>query len=546
MPYEKQEVKELFTKGAVSQAGRATETHLNTLCQQLGVNCDPCFDYSEVIARHAELARKKAKSVDDEPPQEPTGPLAALHNALRDADVAEHHGEQEARAETPPLLRHRAKVKPQWPFVNQSRDAMHKHLVANQFAPPPPGTYRPRDKFPEHEPVTKERVMTTNFDFHPTNESILKTRAREEREAAEARGEFEEKGAEWWRLPATSIEVSEEYWCSSFGPESACRPKMLAPEIKKQLPRPDLGKQSSIVYNINTFDEGALTQDLNTSSFKRQPEWDFRKLKQRSSPALSSFFQPGQYKPDYNSVGRRDDDPKMMKFEKQQKRPNPEDGAGRNKPPKESSYGRSLIPDRSLHRKTSVLSTIPRVLTIDLGKQLARPSMVQRKVMYNENDPAMVQATLERERDLPWHELYKVVCPRSDYSPSYARSIRRDQATLGTRMAGVDPAMIRARKPPPVTQTEMLPVEAVDSDLARPRILQKDFKLMPQRYHSKLYQDHAARYKEPTAPKFERDLHANEQRADLLALSPDCRKVQTLRGDRSFEALSDWDVFCEN
>merc|ERR1719482_712349 len=114
-----------------------------------------------------------------------------------------------------------------------------------------------------------------------------------------------------------------------------------------------------------------------------------------------------------------------MLFEKQLHRPKPEEGAGRNRPAKPGSNGKSLIPDRSLHRQTAVLSTIPRCLSIDLGKQLSRPPMAKRQVMYKEDDPAIVQKTLERERDLPWHELYKVVCERSDYGPSYARSIRR-------------------------------------------------------------------------------------------------------------------------
>lgn len=546
MPDEKQEVKELFTKKAVSQVGRSTQTHLNTLRQQLGVNCDPCYDYSEVIARHKELARQKAKSVDDEPAVEPSGPLAALQNALREAEIQqEEAGEKEARPETPLLLRHRAKVKKSWPFVAQTRNEMHEHLIANQFHPPPPGTYRPKDVFPDHEPVTKKKVMTTNFDFHPTNESILKTKARDEREAEEARGIFETPGKEWWRLPATSIELMESYHCSTYGPEKASRPRILNWPLNKQLPRADMGKTSGIVFNINTFDEGVLDGDKKTSALKRQPCYDFSKNKARSSPALSSWFQPGQYSPNYNSVQRRDDDPKMMKFEKQFKRPDPQEGAGRNKPAKEGSYGKSLIPDRSLYRQTEVLSTIPRSLSCDLHKQLKRPSMVYKKVYYNEKDPAMVEATLVRERDVAWHEQFKVVAPRSDYSPSYDRSIRRDQATLGTRAAGQDPAMIRARRPPPITQTELLPVEDVDSDLCRQRIKQKDFARMPYRYHTNIYQEFAARLAEPAAPRFERELHGNETRSDLQALSPESKRVKQLRTDRSFEALGDWNVFCE-
>lgn len=528
--------KPLFTDGVFSQIGRKTQEHLNALRTQLGVDCDPAYDYSEIIERQRELAKKKAKSSDEEPPVEPAGPMAELQKALQAAEAQEPQAEEEKRPETPPLIRHRKQVKNDWPFTVQSRDEMYQHLAARQFKNPEPGHYRPRDVFPEHRPVTKPLSMVAKVFPEHTSENLFTTKRREEY------SQLKKPDPNFWKKPGTSIELSEDYWFSTYGPEKPGYRVKGDPRLGQQMPRPSMAARGGRIdppEGIENIDESKIL-----STCPRYPEWDFNAVIARSSPALKGFH-CGQYKPNFDMIAPRGD-LVGMKWEKQMKRPNPEDGFGRNKPPKESSYGLSLPVDRSLARGVPGLanSRIPRVKDVDLGKQLARPGMARRDPNYfDKTDPKIVAQVRKHETEINWHDTFKWADPVDFMAPNFSKGLRREQAILGTRIATQDPALLRARFPQPETSTQLMPVEQLDSKLCHPRILTRDFNKMPSRNHTNIYMDFAARYQEQEHQKFERVLLESESHPNLGALSATGKKVTDMRQSRSFDALPDWEEF---
>jgi len=528
--------KPLFCDGVFSQIGRKTQEHLNALRTQLGVDCDPAYDYTEILERQKELAKKKAKASDEEPPVEPSGPMAELQKALQAAEAQQEKVDEDAkRPVTPPLIRHRRKVKNDWPFTVQSRDDMHKRLLSG-FKNPEPGHYRPRDVFPEHRPVTKPLSMVAKVFPEHTSESILTTKRREEY------SQLEKPDPDFWKKPAVSIELSEDYLFSTYGPEKPGY-KVKTSSLGKQMPRPSMAARGGRIdppEGIENIDE---TQILSTAP--RQPEWDFAKWLPRASPAMQPFH-CGQYKPNYNMIAPRSDLVGMA-FEKQMKRPNPEEGFGRNKPAKPGSEGKSVKVDRSLFRaQPGIVSTIPRVPDVNLSNQTGRPGMAKIVCHYDKSDPKIVEQVRKNEMEINWHDTFKATAPNNMHAPDLSRQLRREQAIVGLRVFGADPALMRLRYPKEPTATEQLPVEAVDSQCCRPRVLIKDFKKMASRYPTKIHMEHAARYQEPAPDKFVRPLLETESHPNLSTLSSATMRVAEMRQSRSFEALPDWDEFCNS
>jgi hypothetical protein len=531
--------KPLFTDGVFSQIGRKTQEHLNALRTQLGVDCDPAYDYSEIIARQQELAKKKVKTSDEEAPVEPAGPLAELQSALQAAaDAQVDKAEEDAdRPPTPPHLRTK-KVRNDWPFTAQSRDQLYERLFKRPDRPPEAGHYRPKDVFPDHRPVTRPLSMVATIDPEHKYESILKKKARDESGPGSANPD-----PFFGRLPATSIEMSD-YQFSSYGPEQASRPKVnLMPRINQQLPRPDLGKMSNFsmrdpIPGIENVDETAIL-----STAPNQPKWDFSMWIERSDPGERPFH-CGQYKPNYNMTNPRND-LVGIPFEKQMKRPDPQEGFGRNKPAKPDSYGKSIPVDRSLHRGVpGIVSTIPRVPGVDLSKALARPPMAKTVVHYKENDPKILKEVMKREMETQWQDTFKAVGPKNDFAPNFKKALRRERAIIGSRLMLTDPSLMKARNPQEPTSIESMDIDQIDSQLAKPRVKQVDFKTMAARGKSKKYVDLAARYQEPATFSFERALHTSESHPMLDTLSRTSIDVGELRQTRSYKELSDWEEFC--
>jgi hypothetical protein len=534
--------KPLFTDGVFSQIGRKTQEHLNALRTQLGVDCDPAYDYSEIIARQQELAKKKVKTSDEETPVEPAGPLAELQSALTAAAEAQNEkAEEDAdRPPTPPHLRLKQKVREEWMFTCSSRDQLYERLYNRQFHPPPPGHYRPKDVFPDHRPVTKGiSPAATVFPEHKY-ESILKKKEREQSGPKSANPD-----PFFGRLPATSIEMSD-YMFSSYGPEKASRPKVnLYPGLDKQLPRPDMGKMSNIsmrdpIPGIENVDETAIL-----STAPNQPKWDFSKWIERESPGIQPFH-CGQYAPNYNMTNPRNDIVGIA-FEKQMDRPDPQEGFGRNKPAKPESYGKSIPVDRSLHRGVpGIVSTIPRIPGVDLSKALARPPMAKTVVHYKESDPKIMKEVMKREMETQWQDTFKVVAPRNDFAPNFKKALRRERAIMGSRLMLTDPSLLKARNPQEPTSIESMDIDQIDSQLAKPRIKQVDFKTMAARGQTKKYVDLAARFQEPSTFTFERALHGSESHPMLDTLSRTSMDVGELRQTRSFKELPDWEDYCNS
>jgi hypothetical protein len=531
--------KPLFTDGVFSQIGRKTQEHLNALRTQLGVDCDPAYDYSEIIARQQELAKKKVKTSDEEAPVEPAGPLAELQSALQAAADAQNEKiEEDAdRPPTPPHLKQK-KVRNDWPFTAQSRDQLYEKLYTRRDHPPEAGHYRPKDVFPEHRPVTKSLEMVATIFPKHKYESILKKKERQESGPGSANPD-----PFFGRLPATSIEMSD-YPFSSYGPEKASRAKVnLMPGLGQQLPRPDLGKMSNFsmrdpIPGIENVDE---TKILSTAPC--QPEWDFSMWKPRDDPGERPFH-CGQYKPNYNMTNPRND-LVGMPFEMQMKRPDPQEGFGRNKPAKPDSYGKSIPVDRSLHRGVpGIVSTIPRVPGVDLSKALARPPMAKTVVHYKENDPKILKQVMKIEMETQWQDAFKAVGPKNDFAPNFKKALRRERAIIGSRLMLTDPSLLKARNPQEPTSIESMDIDQIDSQLAKPRVKQVDFKTMAARGKTKLYVDLAARYQEPSTFSFERALHSSESHPMLETLSRTSIDVGELRATRSYKELSDWDEFC--
>jgi hypothetical protein len=326
------------------------------------------------------------------------------------------------------------------------------------------------------------------------------------------------------------------------------------PPLHKALPRPDLGKLSN--FSMRDGPEGIENVDESKilSTAPKQPEWDFTMWKERDAPGNQPYH-CGQYKPDYNVCNPRNDLVGIA-FEKQMKRPSPEEGFGRNKPAKPGSYGKSIPVDRSLYRALpGVVSTIPRVPGVDLAKQIDRPAPAKTVIYYRENDPKIMKEVTAREMETQWQDTFKVVCPRSDFAPNFKKGIRRENAIMGSRLMLSDPALLKARKgPTEPTSVERSPdgtwkpIEEIDSQLARPFVPVVDFKKQGFREHTKLCVQYPARNVNPKeAPplfSFERTLHASESHPMLDTLSKSSTTVQDMRQSRSYQSLSDWNEFC--
>eukprot|EP00927_Polykrikos_kofoidii_P077994 TRINITY_DN74879_c0_g1_i1.p1 TRINITY_DN74879_c0_g1~~TRINITY_DN74879_c0_g1_i1.p1 ORF type:complete len:558 (-),score=123.42 TRINITY_DN74879_c0_g1_i1:98-1708(-) len=428
---------ELFFKHEFSAVGKTTSGTLNALRKQLGVGCDPAFDYAEI----AEMQRKLAKGENQKSTRQPTAEeagaggatsLEQLRRALRDvvgsgaatnelphdeADGAEGGGTSGSPLSPADVRELREKQRPTRSFMTPTRDKLRQLDIDSRFRAPPVGTYKPKEDLLHLRP----RAVGRDFGIKDP------TRSRKELEKEEeiAKLKAEKQSTDHLEKVGTSLEL-----------------KPGIPEMPRHSPscdfgkgrsRPDIVKTAGITYHTNSFTTCVLDGDLKCS-VERSPEWDFAKTSTAPAKQREYYFQPGQYKPNFEAVR-----PRLaannIPFEKRPKRQPFDKGLAR--------VGDHL-PDRSLSRSCPVLSKFRDVKAPLMDHYTARPTM--KKIDYHRaDDPAVDQAVLEHEYTFDAMQARNFMDPKMLTVQPYNESISRLQQMQIQRAYGDDIPLQRSK-----------------------------------------------------------------------------------------------------
>jgi len=517
----------MFLEGMVSTIGKTTQGNLDALRKQLGPGVDPAFDYSAFkVAQKSQDAKKAPHASKD--PASPSGGsnnLDQLRRALRevvgtagadepDQDQAQAAAEAADGAKLSPgiIRKQREEKRPNRAFVTTTRNYHANLAVENRFRAPPVGSYRPNSE------LIDARVLGKDFHYRDPAQSRLV--AKLEQEVAELKAEG--KPYEHLYKDITSVEMLDEK------PQRQKDP-IHSPTIEKILPRPDIVKMYGISYQDNTFTDGVLEQDKNTSFLQRTPKWDFARMSSSKPKDREFYFQPGQYEPNLDAV-RTKLETKNSPFEKQR------DRASRNK--KKPLPGDHL-PDRSLARSCPHLSTSPRLLSPDISTYLDRPSINGKpKVWHNANDPEADSKVLDYQMNFDIMDAAKatwVVRPPGDFN----KSLTRQKEMRRMRSYGSDVALQRVKDNitrGPVS-VELLETDFDNSPSLKPRVRIRNMIHMAGREREHNYIESPARQKEQKGFKFDREVRTGESWADSSRLSPIAGVVSELRNTRTYDPL---------
>eukprot|EP00451_Oxyrrhis_marina_P014921 CAMPEP_0204322032 /NCGR_PEP_ID=MMETSP0469-20131031/8471_1 /ASSEMBLY_ACC=CAM_ASM_000384 /TAXON_ID=2969 /ORGANISM="Oxyrrhis marina" /LENGTH=544 /DNA_ID=CAMNT_0051303355 /DNA_START=19 /DNA_END=1653 /DNA_ORIENTATION=- len=464
----------MFIEGTFSQIGRSTETELDGLRRQLGTGIDPAYDYSKMIVH---LAPKKVKDHEAEVPVT-TGPLAELEKALSEAAEMEalrdRHGDLESdRPETPARIRERRRVRSSPCFTSMSRNERHKCTIEKQRHAPDVGKYRPK-----HDLVTQRVEMWNMSPVQKVPNRIkvaelaqLKADGANIVEHFKSHNSLDEKDAhpkdnEHVRMRSSCPNFTTSCWSKKSRGKSSPRDQFLAQGIGTQ--RDDVSRK--IVYNesrskgVETGE--VLQQDLRCSHLPRRPHWDFSKGKPRASPSTHSFFKPGQYEnQNLDAVRDARDNRVGVDWSVSMGRAASLSRMARQD---ESRWCGGFVPDRSLSRSTTKISTRRSCPTLDFSeeKQQARRA-IKAVVYHNAEDPHVDELVHQRNMTLDLTSAVKPVKPRVVKVLDMERGLRRETASDGLRAMGQDAAARASRFARDIVSVETLPVEEVDSGQCR-------------------------------------------------------------------------------
>lgn len=177
-------------------------------------------------------------------------------------------------------------------------------------------------------------------------------------------------------------------------------------------------------------------QDLKLSHVSRIPVWNFDKFQPRKGEGGSEmpYYEVGKYEVNPDSV--LPSSKVLCAFDKQLSRAT---HVGHQKPKGMlDENGTACIQDRSLYRQGQMGRTrITHVL--EMSKDLARPPLIKpTAVLHDESDPDVVAAIREREMTFDASTLDRAVKHRHDFAPVMSRSLPRDRAGTGARIAQDD------------------------------------------------------------------------------------------------------------
>mmetsp|Transcript_3911 Transcript_3911/g.9984 ORF Transcript_3911/g.9984 Transcript_3911/m.9984 type:complete len:561 (-) Transcript_3911:75-1757(-) len=294
---------------------------------------------------------------------------------------------------------------------------------------------------------------------------------------------------------------------------------------------------------VSEMADSVLQQDRKTKS-SRPPEWDFEKVASRKAVARDTFFEPGKYRINLDSVG-----PKLKTGVHHGKaldrskivvthhalrmllEPDSADSAGKVK------TNKGIICDRSLHRDTA--ETRPRVTHVrEMEKVGDRPPLYDPVPMYHDqDDPEADAEVLHREMAIDRSTLDLAVTSRRDLAPDMLRSATRDVANRGNRFAQTRSAGL---VPYPATLGER--VGSVEACKERPSRAKSDTLVRFEKVKGR----QKGNYMNLSALRRPRDMAFGdfERLAPLPGFAPriTANIPQVLRPSRTFEALPGFDA----
>lgn len=444
-----------------------------------------------------------------------------------EADEAEggpHHGKGHKLA--PAEVRaQREKKRQSRSFCTTSRDHVTKLDVGARFRAPPVGSYRPKEELCQ--PRVKGHV-----DFSQREATRSRTTMAIEREVEGLQAD----GLPFEHLTKNGVSVE-------LLDETPSRMDRKSPEwdLGKLSPRPDMIKQSGIVYNNNSFTANVLDGDLSTSLLTRQPCFDFAKTSVYKVKDRETYFQPGQYKTGeaFDSTRPRLE-VKNAAFENQRPR------KGLAERPRAGDH----LPDRSLTRSiglgtmtrsTPLLSSEMRVTSPQFSKYTVRPAFWKDVPEYHRrDDPETDRVVMQRQQTFDASDADRLCRRRALTTEKFDKSLTRAEHFKVQRSYGEDICMQRVKDNVvrgPVSVELLSDVGNSPQNQRRIRNL-RDFVSMEGREGEKRYGESPARNREQGgAMKFERSQRDGDSRCEVQVFSPLAGGISGLRSTRSVDGI---------
>jgi len=359
----------------ISEVGRSTGQHLDALRKQLGVGCDPAYDYSAMLAlQNSVLGKKKPRASSPKGGgsgagslSQPRSPAAGIDELKR--AMSQQHGDGGGAAEDEPA---QAKIaehhhvphvlggarwaaeqkRPSASFVATSRNDISKLDISNRWRAPPVGSYRPKDEMLQ--PRLKGIVAISTKD---------PVRSRKALQFEQEMAELKASGQSIDHLTrhGVSVELLDE-------PPERARRRQVVFKWDKGSERPGPVESGGIVYNDNSFTAGVLDGDLKCSELQRIPCFDFANLSTYEAKPRAYYFQPGQYAVKLEAV--KPGPVCKTIFDKQRPRKPLREVVGRVEI---ISRAGAHLPDRSLSRSCPLLE--PRMMVPEFKHYTSRPDL---------------------------------------------------------------------------------------------------------------------------------------------------------------------------
>lgn len=534
----------MFFDANFSQFGRTSGQQLNGLRRQLGVGVDPVFDYSQMSELAKDLTKKEEKTRQAPASQEPSGgpPLTSLEQLRRalhdvsgpiggdaagggggggDAGAGGDEvggigaGENAAfEAQSPGQARaRREQLRPSASFKACSRDKRQQKDAIKDCAPPI-GNYRPKD--------TLCRPRQKDADFGLKSPTKSKHTLQLEKQIADLKAE--NKPFEHLVRHAVSIEEGDT-------PERL-KLTIVVPDLARSVPHADPCQNAvprgKLEYNVNSFTAGVLDGDIYTSSMKRNPVWDFAKLRKEDPLTRDSYFVPGQYTCNMDAVR-----PRILTttvaFDRQRPRPKPE-----GKKP----TGHHL-PDRSLSRSCPALTNSISTKVPDFSKYTVRPKFFRPAEGYHDlDDPLIDQQVMHHNLTFDVVEADRVLHRRPAPAECWDTGLTREECFKTCRAYHESIPLQRAKDnlAQGLRSLDLLPT--VESSKLQRRVRDLNFTEILGRDTEKKHTASPSRMRnQGNSVKFEREVRYGDSRVDTQKLSSLSSSIQSMRAGRTWEAL---------
>ncbi len=310
----------------------------------------------------------------------------------------------------------RWKTAPSPGFLAESREKRDARMYDPRNNPPPVGTYNPRDH------MVNPYVRSTSLNPKPIRTRSLKILAEEARvEALRAEGKLDPD----YGKTGTYTETLEVIPDNRAGVKNSV--KIL--DFSKFPDRKGMGLQPFQEQTYLIGYDSVVNGDKLLSTNKHTFAADFTKAAKRPAQEYKSFFQAGQYKPNYDLVMKK---PSVgVNFGIMPLRGAP--GTRDNDAPQtdEQKYGMSHVPDRSLARNIPYLRK--RYPVLDMRKMLPRPSAAKQENYAFTDNPEVFKQIYDNEMKFDICKAEKMVRKKVSAVLPMSAGPPRDKAALGTR-----------------------------------------------------------------------------------------------------------------